>query len=137
MDYATQQDMVNRFGEEELIQLTDQVGRGVIDSARVIWALNDAHGEIDAHLEPRYQLPLTVVPRMLVAIACDIARFHLYDDAAPEGVAKRYDNAIRLLRSIARGEVQLGAASESPETDNSVQFEGGGNVFDRKDDSFI
>jgi len=137
MDYATQADLIERFGEQELIQLTDESGRGIIDEDKVARALADAAGEIDAHIESRLQLPLDTVPRALTRIACDITRYYLYDDAVPEQIAKRYDDAIRFLRAVARGDMQIGAASESPSTDKTVDFSAGGNVWDRSDDGFI
>jgi phage gp36-like protein len=137
MSYATESDMVSRFGRDQLVQLTDEDGRGVIDSDKVTKALNDAAGEIDAHLEPRYQLPLATVPISLVRIACDLARYYLYTDAAPEQVNKRYDAAIKFLGAIARGDIKLGADDQLDDSENLVEFAGGGNVFDRSDDGFI
>ena len=109
MTYATQPDLVTRFSERELIQLTDRDNvLNAIDAAVLAGALLDADSEIDAYLQPRYTLPLASVPRVLVNIACDITRYRLYDDRSTEQVTRRYEDAIKLLVKIGKGEVGLG-----------------------------
>lgn len=116
MPYATQADLEARFGVDELTQLTDRVGAGVPDAAIVARALADADAEIDGYLASRYDLPLTTVPPVLARIACDIARYRLWEDRASEEVRLRYEDARRMLESIARGQVSLGlpAANAAP-----------------------
>lgn len=116
MPYATQADLEARFGTDELTQLTDRVGAGVPDAAIVARALADAEAEIDGYLASRYALPLATVPPVLARIACDIARYRLWEDRASDEVRRRYEDARRLLESIARGQVSLGlpAASAAP-----------------------
>jgi len=140
MSYCTQQDMIERYGEEELIQLTDHTGAGVIDTATITRAITDADGDIDGRLGSRFRLPITPVPKILVRIACDIARYHLYPIAAPEHVAKRYDDAIRFIDGVAKGRISIGisATGAAPAASGeAVRLEGGGSVFGRKDNSFI
>lgn len=128
MPYATTQDLIDRFGEEELLQLADRDGDGVIDAAVVERAAADADAEIEGYLVGRYALPLESVPPVLSRIACDMARYHLYDDLATETVRTRYEDARRLLESIAAGKVQLGLpasagaapVSGSPEVDSDA-----------------
>jgi phage gp36-like protein len=106
--YATQADLEDRFGVDELTQLTDRVGSGMPHPAIVARALADADAEIDGYLASRYELPLATVPPMLVRVACDIARYRLWEDRASEEVRLRYEDARRMLESIARGMVSLG-----------------------------
>lgn len=128
--YATTQNMIERYGAEELIQLTDRVGVGLIDEAVLAQALDDATAEIDSHLAFRYQLPLAVVPAALVRIACEIARYQLHADAPREAVKDRYDNALRFLRSVAKGEIRLvEPAGTTAETEACAQIESGRSVF--------
>jgi phage gp36-like protein len=108
MPYATQADLEARFGVDELIQLTDRAGTGVPDAAIVARALSDAAAEIDSYLASRYALPLSPVPAVLARIACDIARYRLWEDRASDEVRRRYEDARRLLESIAKGTVSLG-----------------------------
>ena len=114
MSYATQSDMTERFGAVELAQLSDRVNGTVIDVAVVARALADADAEIDAYLARRYQLPLASTPPVLVRMACDIARYRLYDEAVTEAVRVRYNDAVALLKRMASGEVELPAATVLP-----------------------
>jgi phage gp36-like protein len=136
MSYATLQDLIDRFGEQRLIELTDPDAQFIVDD-KIDRALADAEGDIDTHLELRYALPLPTVPTALTRIACDLARYYLYGDAAPELVVKRYDAAMRFLRSLADGTVQLGVPDGTAPAADFAEVQGGGNVWDRSDDGFI
>ncbi|ANQ83703.1 hypothetical protein dqs_0627 [Azoarcus olearius] len=118
MPYATQAEMVSRFGERELVELTDRFDAplGLIDAGVLGKALADADVEIDGYIGARYTLPLATVPDRLVQLACDIARYHLYTNAVPELVAERYKAAIAFLRLVAAGGATLGL----PETSGSA-----------------
>lgn len=116
MPYATPQDMIDRFEEREMIQLTDRHDTGSIDSTVLAKALADADAEIDGHLMGRYTLPLASVPIVLTRYACDIARYFLYDNHATEQVSKRYDDARRFLVAIGKGDISLGLDSAQQKT---------------------
>ena len=79
MTYATQADLVTRFGEEDLIRLTDRADPPLdaIDSAVVAAALADAEAVIDGYVATRYTLPLATTPLLLRQIECDLAWFIL------------------------------------------------------------
>jgi len=109
MTYATQQDLVDRFGGQEIAQLTDRTNGTVIDATVVARALGDADAEIDGYLATRYVLPLTITPAVLVRLAADIARYRLFDDRTTEAVRQRYADAVQLLKSMASGLVKLDA----------------------------
>ena len=118
--YLTQQEMTERFGETELIQLTDRAipPAGVVDAAVLTRALEDAGAEVDAYLQGRFALPLAAVPMVLKRIAADMARFRLYENRATEEVRDRYKNALRDLERIRDGKINLGldaAGEASPE----------------------
>lgn len=118
MRYASLTDMTARYGERELIQLTDP-DNAAIDVARVELKLDDAQAVVDASVGRVYRLPLrgclkpaTVpgaeptyeVPPQLKRIACDLARYYLYDDAAPEEeIYRRFKAAKAELDAIAAG----------------------------------
>lgn len=114
MAYATVADLIARFGEEELIQLTDRAGAHAVDSAIAQRALDDASAEMDGYLAVRYQLPLPTVPTLLARIACDVARYRLWEDHASDEVRRRYEDARRLLEAIAKGLVSLGLPANLP-----------------------
>lgn len=129
MSYCTQQDMVDRFGERDIITLTD-IGvpaTGAIDVTVLTRALDDASAQIDAYLAARYALPLTSVPQILVQSACDIALYLLHRDP-PEPVIKRRDSAVAFLKDLATGKAQLGlTTNEEPAT---VQYSETTRIFD-------
>ncbi|WP_368565495.1 gp436 family protein [Pseudoxanthomonas sp. UTMC 1351] len=133
MTYATQDDLVSRFGETEIIQLSDRANTGAIDAAVIADKLTDADAEIDSYLAGRYTLPLSPVPLTLQRLACDIARYHLYDDRPIEYVVKRYEAAIRFLEMVAKGTVQLGTDSSGqvPPSADSPAFVSPAPVFNR------
>ena len=120
MRYATPQDMVARFGEPEMIQLTDP-DNAAVQVARVELKLDDAHALADGCLGAVFALPLAgcakpvavgaveyVPPPQLTRIVCDIARYYLYDDVAPDNaVAQRYKQARAELDLIAAGDATL------------------------------
>ena len=118
MPYASIDDLINRYGEDELVQLTDRAGAGVIDAAVAQRALADAEAEIDGYLAARYRLPLPTVPPLLVRIACDIAVYRLLSLRRMgdiEDARSRYEDARRLLEALAKGLVALGLPANLPQ----------------------
>jgi phage gp36-like protein len=135
MAYATLSDLVSRFGEEQLVQLTDRNGSGVIDQSIVDQAINDASALIDGYLSGRYPVPLSPVPAILVGYACDLARYNLFPDANLDDVNTvriRQRDAIRFLEQVGQGKLSLGLRTE-PTRDNGVQFSTNQNVFGRSE----
>lgn len=114
MSYATAQHLIDRFGADELTQLADRAGSGTWDPAVVTATLLDTDAEIDAALAARYPLPLPTVPLLLTGIACDLTRWRLWSNSAPERVQKAADNARKMLMALANGVMSLGlpAAAE-------------------------
>lgn len=108
MAYASVADLVARYGEDEIIELTDRVNAGAVDAAAAAAALADAEAEADAHLGARYPVPLAAAPPLLVGIVCAIARYRLWADAASERVRDGYTDARRQLEGIASGKISLG-----------------------------
>ncbi len=133
MPYCTKQDMIDRFGQSELVDLTDRADLGVIDDTVLTRAIDDASAEIDSYLSGRYELPLDNVPSVLVRFACNMARYHLYDEGASEQVNKNYDGAVKFLRAVSKGDASIGPASDGsePQTDNTASMESGGRIFGR------
>jgi phage gp36-like protein len=126
MPYASKQEMIDRFGQDELIQLTDRSNppTGAIVDSVLDAALADADAEINGYLQARYTLPLASVPLLVSRLARDIARYFLYDDQVPETIGDRYRAAVKTLDQISKGVIQLGLdqagqstpATASPET---------------------
>lgn len=133
MAYCTQQDMIDRFGSEDLIQLTDRNALGVIDATVLSAAIDDATDTMDTYIATRYTLPLASVPAVLQRLSCDIARYYLYQHEAPESVDDRHSAAIDLLKAIAKGHVDLAVGEVSGDS-GGVAFESGTAVFDEAQD---
>ncbi|WP_016949768.1 gp436 family protein [Anabaena sp. PCC 7108] len=111
MNYATQEDMINLFGEPEVIELTnlDNPNLDAIDATRLDQALDYASREVDSYLQvAQYQLPLTSVPLVLRNKVADIARYHLDSYQVREDVRQRYEDAVKWLQMLASGKVGLG-----------------------------
>ena len=114
MTYATQSDLVERFGADELVQLTNRLGGQSIDAVVLGRALLDADAEIDGYLATRYTLPLASTPAVLVRLAADLARYQLCGDKVPDSVRQRYVDAVAVLKRLATGEVQLAGITAVP-----------------------
>ncbi|MEW4983072.1 MAG: phage protein Gp36 family protein [Cycloclasticus sp.] len=139
MSYCTLQDLRDRYGDDELIQLTDRTNIGTINESVVNRAVADADGEIDGYLGGRFNVPADPITKSLVRVACDISRYYLYDDGATEAVVRRYNDAVKFVKSIGKGEISIGvdAAGEAQESESLAIMQSGGSVFNRKDKSFI
>ncbi|WKE64337.1 DUF1320 family protein [Gallaecimonas kandeliae] len=130
--YAALADMQARFGEDELIVLTDRAQAGVIDQAVLDGALADATATIDGYLAGRYPLPLAQVPPVLVRLCCDLTRYYLYDEQATDQVTKRHDAALKMLDQMASGAISLGLdAADAPEGSNLSEIQSAGTVWAR------
>jgi phage gp36-like protein len=131
MPYATKQDLLDRFGQAQIIEISDKAGAGSIDDTVVTRALGDAEATIDSYLGGRYMLPLTSVPDRLKIAACDIARYQMYERDATEEVTTRYKDQIRWLELVAQGKVSLGldAADQVTATPFVPELSGPDRVF--------
>lgn len=111
MVLITRQDMIDRFGEQELAERSNRNDYAVIDEAVLQRAMDDAQAQASAYLAavlPR----LTHVPPVLVHKVCDIARYCLYDDGVTQIVEDRYKNALVFLREAAKQPHMLGIEAE-------------------------
>ena len=121
--YATVDDLIDRFGEAEMIGLTDPDNTAV-QSARAQRKLEDAHALANGYVGMAYRLPLAgcakpapqpgnpqaveyVAPPLLTRLVCDIARYYLYDDKSTDEVLKRYEQAKQELLHISQGKATL------------------------------
>ncbi|OPY15615.1 MAG: hypothetical protein A4E66_00019 [Syntrophus sp. PtaB.Bin001] len=111
MAYATGQDIIDRYGEDELIVAADHDEDGSADAPVVERGLLDASEEIDVYIGEKYPLPLVTVPPVLKRLCVDMALYHMSTPPAiTEEKRKRYEDAIKLLTLISTGKVSLGAS---------------------------
>jgi phage gp36-like protein len=136
MAYATQQDMLDRFGPVELMQLTDitQPRLGGVNATVLDRALGDASAEIDGYLVGRMALPLAAPPALLRVFCCDMARYRLMSTMPDERAGDAYKAAVTFLTKVAAGNIQLQAAADvpTPAGVGDVAFGTGSKVFGRE-----
>ena len=119
MPYATQAQLISRYGERTLVALTDRaeipthvVAQGVVDRA-----LADTDAIIDGYLMARYVLPITgTVPPLLADLAQAIAIYKLHVQQADPKIEADYKDALRMLQQIAAGTMRLPVAGIEPPT---------------------
>ena len=159
--YIAATDLLTRFGAEELAQMADRsiprqlsgdrlaaAAAGAdtsawpaLESAAAINALSviaqavaDAQSAIDGYLGGRYGTPLPTPPAVVKRLACDMARYYLYDDQATETVQKRYDAAIAFFRDVSGGKVSLGIeVNAAKPSGGCVEMITAGKVFGRRE----
>jgi phage gp36-like protein len=109
VSYAAAQDMIDRYGQVEMIQLTDRVDppAGLVDMALIDRELDDASSLADSYLKARYTLPLATVPGMLKTRVCEIARYKLHVITPTEKVKYDYEAALRFFKDVAAGTAQI------------------------------
>lgn len=134
MPYCTLQDLIDTYGEQGIVQLSDRVNMPAttIDETVVETAIRDADAEINMYLAGRHPLPLVNVPVILVRIACDLTWYNLHtqvDETHPAALA--YKRRKQQLDGIAAGRLSLGldAASAPVPTSDNVQVSPGRNDF--------
>ena len=114
MSYVTTNAMLAKFGEHELIALTDneQPYTGQINTMKLQAAIDSANSEIDGYLAGRYSLPLASAPAFLTSLGCDMAHFHgsVGDTQETERTKTRYAIAVKNLTNISKGLISLGGA---------------------------
>ncbi|NCJ06681.1 DUF1320 domain-containing protein [Synechococcales cyanobacterium C] len=137
MSYATPQEFIDQFGQEESLQLTnlDDPTAEDVDEELLERTLADATDEINGYLEGRYPLPFTSVPRVLRRVALDIARYRLDRYLARDDARQRYEDAIKFLESVAKGMIRLGLNQEAALVEakiDSPQVAAPGRTFTRE-----
>ena len=121
MTYVTQNQLVDRYGDLMLRQLTDRATppAGVIDATVVTRAITDADALIDGYMAGRYRLPLADVPALLIPVASAIAIYLLHGQGSTEKIRLDYQDAIKSLYSISMGTVRLDVAGVEPTANSS------------------
>lgn len=112
------QDLIDRFGETELCELSDRQNFSVINETVIDRAIADATADVESYLNAtglfernnEGDLIYTFsenVPKSLIIRICDIARYYLHDDVVTEIVEKRYNQSIDWLKMVAKNPAML------------------------------
>jgi phage gp36-like protein len=139
MTYATAQDVINRYPNRDLVQLTNEDPTATtVNTTPITQALADASAEIDGYIEGRFTLPLADPPAVLNRLATDIAMYRM-QSLRPlhdlEDARKRYDDAVAMLSKVASGDLTLGLSAdnqEPPTAEIEENVEGPRRIFSRK-----
>lgn len=107
MAYCSYNDLVLAFGENEVVNMLDRDRDGSEDDGVADDGIAFASDLIDGYLRERYSLPISSVPRNLVGVACDIARYRYYQDQPTDLVVMRYQAALDWLRDVSKGIVNI------------------------------
>lgn len=166
MTYAVAADLVGRFSAEEIAQRADRNVPRLVSGellelavsggdtsgytpeelaaltktlATVDQALLDADNVINGYLARRYTVPVTNALPALQRFACDIARYFLYEDVVTENIENRYNAAVKFLKDVAKGDVNLGdpAAAPAPTSDLPVMVSADVNFRRENSKGFI
>ena len=111
--YASLQDLEKRLAPQTLVELADDNGDGLADTAVVDAILEDASAQIDLFLAGRYSTPVESPPTMLRSLASDVAIHLLFSrkrTVVSAEHAARYADAVRTLSDIASGRLYLSGA---------------------------
>jgi len=122
MSIAAEQDMIDRFGEDQLAEVTTRSGsiNGIV-SGVLQTALNDATAEVESYVGGMFET--TNTPRILIVHCAAIAWYRLLGDRAHniDGAKENYDDAIDFLKAVRAGKASLGdetpADTEAAPTD--------------------
>lgn len=162
MPYATAAELLMRFSSDEIAQRVDrgvprlvtadllaavasngdvaaftaaELARAAQSMAVVQRALQDADDTINGYISGRYTLPLQPVPAVLARVACELARFYLYDDQVTDLIKDRHAANMKWLAEVSKGTVSLGADALSgvqPTSSAAAELVSGATVWKRE-----
>lgn len=126
MPYSTQAD-VERVagGADELIELTDQDGDGVLDTAVLNDAIAAADSWIDSYAQRRYEVPFATVPDVIRRYSAQEAVYRLRQDRnnLTDRDDERHEELRDWLDQLSRGDVSVGVDPEPGPSDAHVAEE--------------
>ena len=117
MSYITNQEIIDRVGNDKAAQLTTD--SGTVPSTTVLNEIRlSTEGEVNGYLAKRYKVPIdmtthTELDAVLTGFVLDVAvyRMHARRPPIPDDVGKARDQAIKWLEKVSRGEIVLPAAT--------------------------
>lgn len=139
MSYATQSDMLARYGMPKLVQLTDinTVQTGELVASVLASRLDDASAEIDGYLVGRMALPLASPPAILKVLCCRLAYYLLLGAVATDIDVADVKAVRAYLTQVGNGSITLTSPDTAPAVAGagSVLFNSGDKSFGREGDT--
>jgi phage gp36-like protein len=108
MAYCIQADIEKAIGAEELVQLTDHAGAGVVDAAVLAAAIASADAWINGYIAKQRAVPLDPVPELIKRYSVQETVYLLKGENTTEREELQHTNRENYLRDIAMGKVTLG-----------------------------
>ncbi len=137
MSYCTLQDILDSMDEEEVVGYTDDYDTGTVNIDATDKAIAKADALINFHIAAKYSIPLSPVPDIINSLAVDIAIYKISSRraAAPEGIRKTYEDAVKSLEKVAQGKAILPDAASAPATSSTgaVKITSDTRLFTRDD----
>lgn len=133
--YITQQDYIDAYGREELIQLTDFNNIGIIEDSVFDRHLSGTESFVNSRLNGLYVIPLTLVNDDIKDILLSILRARLYTLNESEEVTKNHDQAISRFKDYIDGIAIIDGAEKPVITLQASSKKGSDAVF--TDDLFL
>lgn len=134
---VTSQLLLDAAAGASLLAYTDaEVARAQTALVVINRALQDADDTINGYISARYTLPVAPVPAVLQRVACELARFYLYDDQVTDLIKDRHASNIKWLGEVSKGMVSLGADAATgaqPVSSAGAELVSGGKVWGRAD----
>jgi len=114
MAYSLKAEIQKEISDDELIGLTDDVGAGTMDDAKITAAIARADAMIDSYCGQVAEVPFTTVPAIIKQHSITIAIYFLFTrrSVAPEVRRDNYKDAIKHLQDIATGKAALPPTTE-------------------------
>jgi phage gp36-like protein len=118
--YSTITDIYKQEPESNVIELTDDNKTGIVNTVFVDEAISSADSIIDSYLNGHVTgWPFNIVPNIIKEISVELAIYKIYirrygagttmyEKGIPEGIIYRYEDAIKRLLKIAKGEIIIG-----------------------------
>lgn len=114
MPYASLEDIVERAGLDEVLQIADRDMDGTADPDVIDAALVHADNTVNGYVSVQYKLPFAAVPDLVRTWAVSIARYFLHRDGAPDYVVRDWKEALVSLKDVAAGRLKLPVGPDEP-----------------------
>jgi phage gp36-like protein len=125
MGYCSASDITAVIANDDLVQLTNDLGGDTVDNAKITDAISYVDNLIDGYIRGRYDLPLASIPDELKYLAIDLVVYRLYSRRMytnpPESITERKNDAMKQLKDIQAGRFNLGVESSEAFSDPALK----------------